>query len=191
MGGVVFLVTGVGLVAHILVGLPLWLTVLGGLLVAAGIVVWVADYTGTNLLRIIRIGVLAGAAATGAYDLTRLAIMLLFDLSINPFESWRYFGAGLIGAASPIASQWAAGTVFHIINGLAFACAYTYWFGDRGPLAGIAWALFLEFIMLGLYPGWLGINQYLPFITVSLVGHVVYGGVLGFTARRLIRRLDG
>jgi hypothetical protein len=66
--------------------------------------------------------------------------------------------------------------------------AYTTWFADRGVQAGIAWGLFLEVFMLGLYPGWLDIADYAPFLVVSLAGHVVYGAVLGAGARALARR---
>lgn len=42
--------------------------------------------------------------------------------------------------------------------------------------------------MLGLYPGWLNIGDYAPFLAVSLVGHVVYGTVLGWGAKTLLAR---
>jgi hypothetical protein len=42
--------------------------------------------------------------------------------------------------------------------------------------------------MLGLYPGWLHIESYAPFLAVSVVGHVVYGATLGAGAPRLLRR---
>jgi len=41
--------------------------------------------------------------------------------------------------------------------------------------------------MLGLYPGWLHIKAYGEFAQMSMVGHVVYGSVLGVLARRLSR----
>ena len=71
-----------------------------------------------------------------------------------------------------------------MFNGLAFAVAYSYWFAAKGAVTGIAFAMMLEAFMLGLYPGWLRIADYAPFLTMSLIGHLVYGTVLGVLARR-------
>jgi uncharacterized membrane protein (DUF485 family) len=51
-------------------------------------------------------------------------------------------------------------------------------------LVGIAFALMLEAFMLSLYPGWLRIAAYAPFFTMSLIGHLAYGTVLGVLARK-------
>ena len=89
-----------------------------------------------------------------------------------------------MGTDASITLQWVVGSAFHFCNGLAFAVAYSYWFAPKGPLAGIAFAMVLEAFMLGLYPGWLKIAEYAPFLTMSLIGHLVYGAVLGVLARR-------
>ena len=55
-------------------------------------------------------------------------------------------------------------------------------------LLGMAWGLFLELFQLALYPGWLSIGFYDEFLRVSFLGHLVYGGVLGMSARWALRR---
>ena len=40
--------------------------------------------------------------------------------------------------------------------------------------------------MLSIYPGWLHPRAFGEFVSVSMLGHVVYGSVLGITARRLL-----
>lgn len=184
--GLLFLTSGAGLVVHILVGLPLWLTVPAGLVAVTVFLRWVGALVGVDLGPIVRTGLLVGVAATAAYDLSRVLVVAALDLAVRPFAAWPLFGQALIGEAAPAAAQLAAGVAFHLVNGLAFAVAYTAWFGDRGVRAGIAWGLFLEAFMLGLYPGWLRIADYGPFLVVSLSGHVVYGAVLGFGARALV-----
>jgi hypothetical protein len=186
--GVLFLVTGAALVVHILVGLPLWLTVPGGLAAVATFLWWAGAFTGLDLRPVVVTGLVAGAAATLLYDLSRIAVVELFRLPVRPFAAWPLFGRALIGPAASSAAHWIAGVLFHLINGLAFAVAYTAWFGTRGVRAGIAWGLFLELFMLGLYPGWLNLSSYAPFLAMSLVGHVVYGAVLGAAAPVLLAR---
>jgi hypothetical protein len=180
--------TGAGLVAHIVVGLPLWLTVPVGLLGVGTLFTAIGAFTDLDMPRALLPGVVSGAVAVAAYDAVRLLVVGVFDLSVEPFEAWRFFGQGLIGAGAPDTAHWVAGAAFHVTNGLCFAVAYSLWFGRRGVVAGIAWGLFLEAFMLGLYPGWLGISAYLPFLAVSLTGHVAYGATLGLLAPRLLDR---
>ncbi len=186
-GGALFLVTGAGLVIHIVVGLPLWLTVPGGTLLAIAVLSWLNVLTGSKLREPVSIGLRAGAIATLGYDMTRVAVVHLFSLHTKPFVAWPHFGSAIVGAGASETARWVAGGLFHLTNGLAFAIAYTYWFRDRGPLAGIAFALVLECFMLGLYPGWLKISDYAPFVFVSLTGHLFYGTTIGVLARRWSR----
>jgi hypothetical protein len=144
-----------------------------------------------RVTREVRVGLLAGLIATAAYDVSRLIAWAVIGSATHPFEAWRFFGIGLVGAGAPGPLHWIVGGLFHLINGLAFAIAYTIWFGRSGIVAGVAWALFLEAFMLGLYPGWLHLKAYEPFLVVSLVGHLAYGATLGAIARRLLLRGDG
>lgn len=190
LAGAAFMVSGLGLVVHIVVGLPLWITVPGGLVLVVALLAWVGALTGLDLRPVLVPGATAGVLATVAYDLSRIAAVKVLGSDLQPFEAWRFFGAALVGESASLTARWAAGGLFHVINGVAFALAYTVWFGRRGPVAGIAWGLFLEAFMLGLYPGWLVISAYRPFLAVSLIGHVAYGATLGVTARALLRRGD-
>jgi len=189
IAGGLFLVTGAGLVVHILVGLPLWLTVAGAFVLAIG----TAAALGSGALgpaarsRVLA-GLLSGAVATVAYDLSRLVSVTVTDSPVKPFEAWRLFGIALVGADAPVAAHWVVGALFHVVNGLTFAIAFTIWLGERGPLWGIGYALVLEAFMLALYPGWLSIQAYAEFTQVSVLVHVVYGSVLGLMARSLLRK---
>jgi hypothetical protein len=44
----------------------------------------------------------------------------------------------------------------------------------------------LEVIMVSLYPGWLNLAAIDEFVSVSVVGHAVYGATLGILARRFV-----
>jgi hypothetical protein len=73
---------------------------------------------------------------------------------------------------------------------VAFGCAYAVWFGHRPWWWGIGFALGLEACMLAIYPGWLDIRTLGEFTTMSVVGHLVYGTVLGLGTAALLRRGD-
>lgn len=182
--GALFVVGGAALVVHIAVGLPLWVTVPAGVGLVAAVLHKVGVLHQGLRHRSVRAGAVAGMAATATYDAVRLAVSALLPAAPHPFEAWRLFGQALVGDAAGATTQWIAGACFHVANGFAFAIAYTIWFGGRGTLAGVAWGLFLEAFMLGLYPGWLDIAAYRPFLAVSLAGHVGYGAVLGYVAQR-------
>ena len=51
-------------------------------------------------------------------------------------------------------------------------------------VSGVGWGLFLETFQLTLYPGWLNITTYKEFVTISFLGHIVYGLVLGALGHR-------
>ncbi|HEX2326471.1 MAG TPA: DUF6789 family protein, partial [Chloroflexota bacterium] len=61
-------------------------------------------------------------------------------------------------------------------------------FGYRGWWAGLLWALMLETLMLAFYPAWLGLRSLNDFLVISLLGHSVYGLILGTASRRLLLR---
>jgi hypothetical protein len=186
-----FLASGAALVVYIVSGISLRWTFLGLGLVAAAVVVLalrrMAPHRRAFVRRRIAVGAVAGLAATLAYDAVRFGLVEFAGLQVRPFEAWRLFGLALTDTNLPPAAVFAAGTAFHLCNGVAFGIAYTLAFGQRGPIAGIIWALVLETFMVSLYPGWLGLKALDEFVTVSVAGHLAYGAVLGSLARSLLR----
>ena len=145
--------------------------------------------------RVVRAGLLAGAAATLLYDFSRTGLSVLDPSPYNPFEAIRRFGLGLLpaGAAPPLVM--AAGFALHFMNGASFGVIYAVFAGRhartlRGALlSGLAWGLTLEFIQSIFYPGWLHITTVLKeFLVISALGHIVYGITLGLGVRWLLRR---
>jgi hypothetical protein len=49
--------------------------------------------------------------------------------------------------------------------------------------------MFLELCMVSIYPGWLEMKALNDFLHVSIVGHLVYGTVLGYLSKYFIGRL--
>lgn len=186
------LVSGTALVIYFLasVALPLGLAATG--IVVAAVVVPVLRRLGPDATREFRrrvgAGAVVGLAATGAYDLTRFALVGLFDLQIRPFEAIPIFGQLITGAPASSAVAVAAGAAYHLANGVGFAVAFAVFAGTRGVVAGVLWAFVLEAAMLTFYPGWLDIRAVSEFASVSVLGHVAYGVVLGGMCRRLLLR---
>jgi hypothetical protein len=187
-----FCATGGALLAFFLTGwsLVMFVGVFVGFAVAAWIVLltYLKQETRAEIRRRLMAGLVAGFPAIAAYDLSRLGFVSLTGSDFSPFGTWPLFGQ-LLGARDP-ASAGAAGFVYHLANGLTFACAYAIAVPRGGILGGIAWALILETLMVSFYPGWLDLKALDEFIPVSLVGHLAYGAVLGLLAREVIARLQ-
>lgn len=191
------LFSGIALLANLLLNwsLPLGLAATAALGILAVVVAYRrADRVQQQVLRqIIAAGAPAGLLATVVYDATRTALSLADPSPYNPFEAVRAFGVLFTGGESALG--WGIGIAFHILNGTAFGVAWCLAFGHlavRGLrlalITGVGWGLFLELFQISLYPGWLDIRAYSEFVTISAVGHLVYGGVLGLLGSRWLRR---
>src|SRR5215207_746218 len=153
------LFSGAALVASIVTGISLALTLASLAAVALLTVAYEWAVAGIDARALIRkqlvIGALAGVVATAAYDLTRLLLTGSGLLTFNPFETFGIFGKLIIGSGAPESLALAVGTSYHLLNGVAFAVAYCFLLGGRNWKFGILWAMGLETAMLTIYPGWL------------------------------------
>lgn len=185
-----FLCTGAGLVAHILFDLPIAVGLVLVLLVVATL--WFGLGRGDQarpwdqVRRPVAVGVVAGVAATVVYDVTRVGLVTVTDAGVWPFEAFRHFGAGIVGAHRLVAWHATIGALFHAANGVGFAVAYVVAVGRRSVGWAVVWALLLEAATLTLYPRWLGVDPYGEFLQMSVVGHVAYGVTLGVVSRALL-----
>lgn len=185
--------SGAALIAAVVTGVPLSVTL--ALVGSAAIFIVAARWSRLDpveagvLRRRIGTGVIAGLAATAAYDVSRSLLVLLGSLPLTPFETFRIFGQLIVGEGQQPELTLAVGTAYHVLNGVAFAVAYCIVLGGRNWRWGIAWGLGLEAAMLTVYPGWLRLDDVLvEFTTMSFVGHLSYGIVLGIVSQRRLGR---
>ncbi len=136
------------------------------------------------LARRVRTGLVAGVWATLVYDLVRYALVAVLQWSLDPFGAFPLFGRLLIGADHPAAVLWVVGTAFHLLNGLGFAVGYTVVVRRPAVATAVAWAMMLEMFTILLYPDWLGVRAIGELFSMSMVGHLAYGVVLGVVAVR-------
>lgn len=192
--GGVFLSTGAALLVYVAGAMSLLAAIALAGLVAGGVIAYVwrrADQAfRLRLWRAVQAGAIAGLLATAAYDLFRWLLIEVAGFSFWPFDIFSIFGQALLGAGQ--AGLWVtlAGFGYHVMNGLCFALAYTVILGRKGVWAGIGWAMALETLQVSVYPGWLEMKALNEFLQVSVFGHFVYGGVLGFVSRRLLERWE-
>jgi len=135
--------------------------------------------------RRVRIGLVAGVAATIAYDVVRWVLVVATPWSVDPFVAFPLFGRLLIGADAPGPAVWLAGTLFHAANGLGFAVGYALVIRRPGLVTAVVWALVLEAFTILLYPDWLGTPAIGELFSVSVLGHLAYGLTLGLVAMTL------
>ena len=181
------LATGAALIVHVVTLLSLGI----GLLTAAILVGGVAWFTWTQLTpdqrielrRRAMIGLGTGLVATIGYDLARLVLVTSLALTFWPFDVFPIFGQAIIGNDAPRVLTIVVGTAYHYLNGMFFALAYTILLAPYGWWAGLLWAFGLETLMLAIYPGWLHPKAFAEFASISFVGHVVYGIILGSLGR--------
>lgn len=132
-----------------------------------------------SVYRRLVVGVWAGMPATIVYDLIRYAAVAVAGWSVRPFGAFALFGQMLIGQGQPRWAQYLVGTGFHLVNGLGFAAGYAVVFRRPAWPSAVAWALVLEAMTIVFYPSWLGITALGEFVSMSMIGHLAYGLVLG------------
>jgi len=180
--------SGLALLLTILTHRPLWLwasfIAVPGLIAVAGLSVWMRRQQETLFLSRLRAGIIAGVVGTAAYDVVRATIEGLHLTSTHTLRTIPIFGAGLTGHDPSTAIAIAAGWGFHIMNGIGFAISFVLLAAGRPIWWGIVFALVLEALTISLYPGWLGFTLNGEFVSVSMLGHVAYGAVLGSIAKR-------
>jgi hypothetical protein len=135
-----------------------------------------------------KVGLQAGLAATAVYDVARYVIVAVADMSLEPFKTFALFGQTFVGEGASTTTQYAVGTVYHVVNGLGFAVAYTVFFVRPRIATALLWAGVLELATILLYPSWLRLTAMGELATVSVLGHVAYGLTLGVTAKAVMDR---
>jgi hypothetical protein len=133
----------------------------------------------------LRAGIIAGALGLIAYDAVRLAIYKSQLVTFYPVHALPRLGSLMTGEPPEATPAIVAGWLYHIWNGFNFAIIYALVAGPRAWGWGVAWAMMLETGMLLSYPTFLAVKNDWSFRIVSMVGHVVYGTVIGLTVRRL------
>jgi hypothetical protein len=160
-----------------------------------------------RLWRAVIIGSICGLAAAIAYDIFRLPWVIGAADNIGPawlrlplFKVFPRFGAMILGqsfAPNQPESQFTpaahiVGWIYHLSNGVTFGIMYLAIVGDairRSWLWAVLLAAGIEAIMLITpYTGFFAIAATALFVAVTLTAHIVFGTVLGLSARHFATR---
>ena len=132
-------------------------------------------------------GAWGGLVATLLYDLIRYLIWWGGAVSYNPFISHPIFGRFITGYPEDTVVANIVGWAYHFWNGFGFGIMYTLVAGPAKWYYALIWAMFLEIGWLTALPSILQFQLNPQFLAMSLIGHGVYGVVLGLIAQRFIK----
>ena len=184
------LVSLAALVAHVLhfLPMPFFLEVFGvpSLLVLYALAAYARRINALMLTEGLRIGLLAGLAATVVYDGVRYLIERGHLFGFNGFVPILMFGSWITGHPAGSLPSKIAGWSYHYWNGATFGIIYTLALGRRKWLWGIGYGILMECCMLGLFPMFLRVSNKFDFVAVSMIGHLFYGGSLGWLAQKYL-----
>lgn len=136
------------------------------------------------------IGVVAGLAATLAYDVFRLPFvcskawgLASFVPALALFKVFPMFGAMLLGMPRTTVAAQVVGWIYHFGNGITFGVMFAAMVGSefRGRWwRAVLFAVGLELAMLFTpYPQAFGIKVATAFVVVTLTAYLIFGLVLG------------
>ncbi|MFN8532893.1 MAG: hypothetical protein U0556_05050 [Dehalococcoidia bacterium] len=130
-------------------------------------------------------GALGGLIATLVYDAVRPPLVTAFGLTFNPYRAMPFFGSLMTGLETTEPLAIGLGWAYHFWNGISFGMMFALLRPQGGVIAGIVWALFLQGMMMLVYPSFLQVRLSDPgFLLSGIVGHGFWGAVLGYGIKR-------
>ncbi len=131
------------------------------------------------------IGIACGLLATIAYDLVRPVLVTIFQFNANPYKAMPLFGSRITGRPTDDGVAVLVGWLYHFWNGISFAVMFALVRPRGGWFAGLLWGLGLQIFTILVYPSFLEARlDDVGFMVTGLVGHSIWGAVLGASLQR-------
>ena len=117
-----FLLSGLGLMAVVLLHLPMYVFLTLQFLTLFFLFYLVYNLKNSSererFLKLVKTGFIAGLLATAGYDIIRLLIVNIFHFTIRPFDTFKFFGQIIMDR--PVSDNWAytVGFLYHLLNGI-------------------------------------------------------------------------
>ncbi len=130
-------------------------------------------------------GIACGLIATVAYDLVRPVLVWIFQFHANPYKAMPLFGSRITGRPTDDGIAVLVGWLYHFWNGISFAVMFALVRPRGGAIAGLIWGLGLQVFTILVYPSFLEARlDDVGFMVTGLVGHSIWGAVLGASLKR-------
>ncbi len=139
------------------------------------------------LLHRLGVGLLGGLAGTVAYDLARAGLLVTGVFGNSAFVAIPIFGSLMTGQPPSAPAAIAGGWIYHFWNGIAFAGMYGIAAGRAHWGYGVLFGMLLETLYMGAIPPLTRVSADPAFMATSVLGHGVYGAVVGMVCQRRIR----
>lgn len=126
-----------------------------------------------------------GFLATLFYDAIRPLLKVIFSFKFNPYRAMPIFGELITGLEQTTALAIAAGWTYHFWNGISFGMMFALLVPKGGMIKGFIWSMILQGLMMWVYPHFLAVRLADPgFLMMGIVGHAIWGIVLGYGIKR-------
>lgn len=130
-------------------------------------------------------GIACGLLATVAYDIVRPIIVWIFQFHTNPYKAMPLFGSRITGRPTDDGFAVLVGWLYHFWNGISFGVMFALVRPRGGAIAGLIWGVGLQVFMILVYPSFLDARlDDVGFMVTGLLGHAIWGLVLGASLKR-------
>jgi hypothetical protein len=157
---------------------------LPGLVVIVAVTVWSRHGRHDLLFNRLKVGTVGAALGLIAYDTVRWLVEAVLPVDFDAFAAFPTFGHLMTGRPRDDALAIGAGWAYHITNGWTFGIIYALVAGPARWWWGLVWGGMLEAAMMIVYPSLLHPRSVSSFVIVSVIGHAVFGTVVGITAQQ-------
>lgn len=149
--------------------------------------VWAGRTRRDLLFNRLTVGAIGGVLGLVGYDVVRWLIQVTIPVHFDAFAAFPTFGHLMTGRPRDDGIALAAGWAYHVTNGLTFGIIYALIAGPARWWWGLLWGASLEAAMMVVYPSLVRPQAMSDFVIVSVIGHGVFGAIVGLTCERWSR----
>lgn len=157
---------------------------LPGMVAVIALTVWTRRTSRDLFFNRLAVGTVGAVLGLIGYDVVRWLVQVLLPVNFDAFAAFPAFGHLMTGRPTDDTLAIAAGWAYHITNGWTFGIIYALLAGPARWWWGLVWGGTLEAAMMIVYPSLLHPKSITSFVIVSVIGHAVFGAIVGVTAER-------
>jgi hypothetical protein len=157
---------------------------LPGMIAIIALMVWTRRTSRDLFFNRLTVGTVGAALGLVGYDFVRWFVQVSLPVNFDAFAAFPVFGHLMTGRPTIDSIAITAGWAYHLTNGWTFGIIYALLAGPARWWWGLVWGATLEAAMMIVYPSLLHPKSVSSFVIVSVIGHAVFGAIVGVTAER-------